>query len=270
MLSCWRQLLVRLVIFSAALLGTAIVHAQDLQDSTSEAKYSGNFVLKKGDELPRSKVSKEYQEDISQILSDEVFGRYEKLESWRIKEKNSEDGDGFDLFPDWLKDALRLDTSTSIALASVIEFLLWSVFVGGLVFLAYAYREQIKHFVAGATETVRPDLPTSLFGIDLEQTKLPENILATALDHWNKKKHREAVALLLRASLLKVLNQYPCHLFDSDTENECVAKIEKSSPNHISAYMRKLVDLWLALAYAHRSPSEPEFKDLCSAYQELF
>lgn len=247
-----------------------------LVDSQSEvsANYSGNFVLKEGDKIPRSKTSELYHDDITEVLADDDFGRYETVELWRIKDRdNADDEDGFwdwDLFPDWFTDAFKLGSGSSVGFAFVLELLLWLALGAGIVWLVLTYREQIKGLISGVGASATPDLPVSLFGIELEQSQLPENIVSTAIDLWNKDKRREATALLLRASLIKVLNQYPCHLFDSDTENECVAKIQQSSPPNISAYMRKLVDLWLALAYAHIFPSEAQFKDVCASYQEVF
>ena len=229
-----------------------------LVDSQSEvsANYSGNFVLKEGDKIPRSKTSELYHADITEVLADDDFGRYETIESWRIKDRHK-------------ADTFKLPSGSIAVFGFVLELLLWLALGAGIVWLVLAYREQIKGLISGAAPAT-PDLPVSLFGIELEQSQLPENIVSTAIDLWNKDKRREATALLLRASLIKVLNQYPCHLFDSDTENECVAKIQQSSPSNISAYMRKLVDLWLGLAYAHVFPSEAQFKDVCASYQEVF
>ena len=272
--------IIRLFIFKFAFLlsgivSSALVLAETEKETGLGTQYTGNFVLEEGDKLPRSKTSERYHKEITEVLSDKDFGHYEAVKAWRLKDKdkdqkNEDQDSNWDTFIDWLENALSLDTGAAVAFASVLELLLWAALAGLLAWLVFAYKEQIKGLLAGGTSPSKPDLPVSLFGVKLQQSKLPENIVASAVMHWNNGERREAMALLLRASLLKVLNRYPCHLFDSDTENECVAKIEQASPNAISTFMRKLVDLWLALAYAHRLPSEHEFQDLCSAYQEVF
>jgi len=269
--------ILRIAFLLSGIVASVAVLAEAEQEEALGTQFTGNFVLEEGDKLPRSKTSERYHKEITEVLSDKEFGHYETVKKWRFKEKENEDENesededsAWDTFSEWLENALSLDAGAAVAFASVLELLLWVALAGLLAWLVLAYKEQIKGLLTGGTSSSKPDLPVSLFGVKLQQSKLPENIVASAVMRWNNGERREAMALLLRASLLKVLNRYPCHLFDSDTENECVAKIEQASPNAVSTFMRKLVDLWLVLAYAHRLPSEHEFQDLCSTYQEVF
>ena len=212
-----RQLVLVAVVSLAAyidiVIGVTDVHAQETEETVAESNYQGNyegnyegnFVLKEGDRLPRSKASEVYHKQISEILAEEDFGYYETVEAWRFKDKDVEadeedEGKEWDFFPDWLKDFFELDSSSKVGFGFILELLLWVAVAAGILWLIYNYREQLRTVFGGSSESSKPELPVSLFGIDLEHNKLPENIVATAVDHWRENRRREAIALLLSAS----------------------------------------------------------------------
>jgi len=116
----------------------------------------------------------------------------------------------------------------------------------------------------------RPDLPSNLFGLDVKKENIPVDVLQEARNLWSENKPREAVAVLLRSSLIKLLHEHNCRFFDSDTEAECCDRIDQQAPQKNGVYMRKLVSVWQAIAYAHSPPSESIFEQLCHEWAEVF
>ena len=114
------------------------------------------------------------------------------------------------------------------------------------------------------------ELPTSLFGLDIQKDSIPDDVVAEAQKHWSSGDKRLASATLLRASLIKLLHEHDCRFFSSDTEAECADRIEQQARQDISGYMRKLVAVWQRVAYAHLDPSEDEFRQLCTQWSEVF
>lgn len=240
------------------------------QDSSKYDSYNNNFVLEEGEQIPRSKASQNYHQQINEILAHEDFGKEETRQSWRFKKSEKEDDDEWDLFPDWLADLFDLNPSSVALLAGVIEVLLWLAAAAILVWLVFKLKDELPNLFSPDTAAAEPELPASLFGVELERTQLPTNIVEQAQQLWHAGERREALSLLLRGSLVRVLESYPCHLFDSDTENECLAKIQQASPSDISSFMKSLIECWQTLAYAHREPQEMQFSHLCNVYQEVF
>jgi len=140
-----------------------------------------------------------------------------------------------------------------------------------VIFIIYRYQESIRDFASGSFKSeTAPELPTTLLGLDLKKEKLPTKVADVAHQLWSQGKHREAVALLLRASLISLIQDFRIKLYDSDTEAECCDRIELRAPNNLSNYMRRLVAAWQSIAYAHRIPPKHEFQALCEAWPSLF
>lgn len=229
----------------------------------------------------RSERVQQHRQQIDDVLAGKDFGNTKTVKSWRFIDTD-DDEVLEDKFPEWLikifewlekrgDKSSKKDSFGDFNLASILEFLLWGVVIGGLVFVLIRYREHIFTIVTSFNNKPRTEvLPTSMFGLDIKEESLPDDIVGTARDLWLEGEQRLAIATLLRASLINLLNKHQCRFYDSDTEAECCARIDKQAPQPLSHYMRSLVSAWQQIAYAHRIPSKRNFELLCNQWEETF
>lgn len=278
----------------SALLYSAMVLAQEDQstvdqqsqdyyesESTYESEYTGdgeiadkqNFTLESGESLSRSENSKRYHAEIEKVLAGADFAQRKEITARRLKDVTNEETRE-EKFPRWIIDLVKAMEASSggiAVLATILEVLVWILFIAFMVFFLVKYRSQLRGFVSNIGTTKKQvELPTSLFGLDIHKDSIPDDVVAEAQKHWSRGDKRLALATLLRASLIKLLHEHGFRFFSSDTEAECADRIEQQAPQDISDYMRVLVTVWQRVAYAHLDPSENEFKQLCSQWPEVF
>ncbi|MBL4673145.1 MAG: DUF4129 domain-containing protein [Arenicella sp.] len=272
----------------SALLTSAMVLAQQDQptvDQQSQDSYESdeidesdyvdepNFTLESGRSLPRSETSKRYHAEIEKVLAGVDFAQRKEITARRLKDVTNKETRE-EKFPRWIIDFVKAIEASSggvAVLATILEVLVWILFIGLIIFFLVKYRSQLQDLVVniGAKEK-KVELPASLFGLDIQKDSIPDDVVAEAQQHWSKGDKRLALATLLRASLIKLLHEHGCRFFSSDTEAECADRIEQQARQDISDYMRVLVAVWQRVAYAHLDPSENEFRQLCSQWPEVF
>jgi len=231
-----------------------------------------NIKLEDDEVLPRSSISEENYQMIDDILSSENFARKKTVKRWRFKYFNDEDEE--DIYSQAeidAADALENQSGFVLGLASVLEITLWALLATVIVFVFLKYRNQIGEFFSelGSDEEA-PELPTTMFGLDVKKTSMPSDVVQTARQYWLNGDHRQGIAALLQASLIALLHEHGCRFIDSDTESECCERIEKQASERTSAFMWRLVKVWQQVAYAHRIPEELQFDELCTEWREVF
>ena len=233
--------------------------------------------------ITRSKRAQGYYEQIEEVLEGDEFGKTEYVKSWRLIDSDDKQARE-DKYPEWLikfLEWLEKDDGSSnkdrnfsfnfFNLASGLEVLLWGLAIALFLFVIIKYREQIGSMVGLLKPSKKVEsLPTTMFGIDIQNESIPEDVLGTARRHWQSGQPRLAIATLLRVSLVRLFTDHQCRFYDSDTEAECCQRIDQQVPGVLSSYMRLLVSAWQQIAYAHRIPSSKDFDTLCVKWQETF
>ncbi len=245
---------------------------EQAQQQESDQDYDRNFTLDEGEELPRNAASTEYHQQIEAVLADKDFSQKKTVTDWRWidtadKKKREEK------FPESIIsfiEFLERHQNTIKTLATIFEFLLWGLAIALIAWLLLRYRETLYRFVTGGLSDNQEALPTTLLGLDVKKESLPKDIPTSAKHLWQQGEHRQAIALLLRASLVRLIHDHKVRLFDSDTENECCERIKQQAPKRSSVYMRELVNTWQTVAYAHQTPTEATFTQLCGEWPEVF
>jgi len=272
----WRVLAT--LVFAALMLSSNAI----AQDDDSEGLYTGgNFTLEEDQTLPRSESSTAYHSEIKEILLGDEFAQKETVTRRRFidlfdendsldEEEQLEDGK----FPLWIIKTVRFISSVNKAVggfAQLLEIILWGSVIALIIFLIVKYREQISAWASDIkNDESESELPTTLFGLDIQKDTVSDDVVAEAKTFWQAGDRRQAVATLLRSSLITLLHEYKCRFFSSDTEAECCERIDQQVNQAISLFMRSLVLVWQRIAYAHIEPSEAEFEQLCGQWQEVF
>ena len=224
-------------------------------------------------------ISKSVIEDIK---SKEPFVNVQQERQWDFSQDDDEETDS-DLNPDllWLGELINF-------LAVIIEAAFWIIPLLVLLYL-YRYRDVCINLVKGkGFKRTQTEIPDTLFGLDMRQKSLPDNIEKEAMQLWQDKKYREAVSLLYRGSLVSLFEQYRFELAPGATEQDCVRQIDVSEKNQQKTnkdlpadsnavntqqrinHFKRLTNIWIDIAYAHRMPTEDRFRTVCDGWNESF
>ena len=104
--------------------------------------------------------------------------------------------------------------------------------------------------------------PTALFGMELAPESLPLDVPGAALQLLQQGRTREALALLYRGTLSRLVHERGVQLAASNTELEVLALAP-------SPYLQKLIETWRACAYAQRLPGREPVEALAAGYASL-
>ncbi len=163
-----------------------------------------------------------------------------------------------------------LDKDTLLALARFFLALLW-VIAGLLVlWLVWRYRQVLPYIGSLRPHWKRRAKPLQLFDLDISPESLPENIPAVAQALWQQQRYREALSLLYRGSLSRLVHEHHFDLRDSATEGEVLGLVRRKSLPAVADYFSTLTAAWQQLAYAHRLPDDRSVDALCAGWSPAF
>lgn len=223
---------------------------------------------------------------IEEVKSKEPFINIQQERQWDFSQEDDEETDS-DFNPDllWLGGLINF-------LAVIVEAAFWIIPLLVLLYL-YRYRDVCMNLVQGkGFKRTQTEIPDTLFGLDMRQKSLPDNIEKESMLLWQDKKYREAVSLLYRGSLVSLFEQYRFELAPGATEQDCVRQIDLSEKNQQNinthankdlpadskgvntqqriSHFKRLTNIWIEIAYAHRMPTEERFQAVCDGWNENF
>jgi len=137
-----------------------------------------------------------------------------------------------------------------------------------LLYKALLNRQQLLGGVA-VRQHRRSTPPVALFGLELEETSLPTDIPAACRGLCRQGALREALSLLYRGTLSRLLQQGVLEVSGSATEGECLDQVGRHCPPPLADYFARLTRLWIRLAYGHRQPDGEQVLALCAEWQAL-
>ncbi|WP_444945989.1 DUF4129 domain-containing protein [Microbulbifer sp. VTAC004] len=229
------------------------------------------------------------QQHIDEILAGEDFHRVEEISGWRLKERESRE----QKIPEWLIEFIEWllnrspdddNASTSSwgpTIARIIEILLWIGVIAGVIYLGWRHHDTIlKNLRWQRKPKPKAAVPETLFGLDVRQSSLPDDVCAEVLRLWQTGEQRAGLGLLYRATLSHLIEDFQFHFGDHLTEAECAQLVHRrqSEPAEdlpsvtapLSQFVQQLTSDWQQLAYAHRSPVDARMSALCQEWQEVF
>ncbi|MFY0730454.1 DUF4129 domain-containing protein [Pseudomonas sp. NFX15] len=224
--------------------------------------------------LDQPLTSQAARDSIKAIVEQAPFKNRETVTRYRFGDDtpNTETaGDG--QTPSWLKALLKLFEGHHFgALATLIEILLWGTVIGAVGLLIWRYRDWLQAFVSRRPslkpKAIRP-LPQQAFGLDLKPESLPADIASHAERLWQTQP-REALGLLYRALLSRLLHDFNIALKAADTEGQVLHRVELLQQPALLAYSQNLTGHWQDMAYGHRLPPAQVQQQLCNGWRALF
>jgi len=143
----------------------------------------------------------------------------------------------------WVDDSEDGPTSVPDFLA----LLLWIVgyaLLAGLIGLLVWWLVQNNYLFAPSTRRARakaePPAPRIVMGLDIARESLPDDIVTAARAAWQAGLVREALSLLYRGSLSRLVEQKRLPIRDSDTEDDCLTKVAEIADGAMTQFFRQL------------------------------
>lgn len=224
----------------------------------------------------KSLTTQAASQSIKALLDAPPFKNPETVTRYRFgdekhAEKQKARGDG--RLPTWLQTLLDNFNSNTFKHAALgLEVLLWGLLAGCLSLLVWRYREWLRTFVnrRGSLKPKRVNpAPTQLFGLELGTDTLPDDIASTAEQLWSTQP-REALGLLYRGLLSRLLHDFNLPLKSADTEGQVLERVHQLQQPQLLAFSDQLTGHWQNLAYGHRIPSTLVQQQLCHDWRALF
>jgi hypothetical protein len=165
--------------------------------------------------------------------------------------------------------------SLSQIIATALEAILWIILAVGI-YLLYYHRERWLHLFKTKKniddEYVAPEV---MFGMDVRPESLPDDVIAESRALWQQGEHRQALSLLYRGALIRLINQEKIKLQDSHTEGDIIKQAAKTltQNNHgksKQSYLQLLTRQWQSIAYAHRIPDDDIMQTLFNTWESDF
>ena len=95
------------------------------------------------------------------------------------------------------------------------------------------------------------------------------DIAGTAERLWQQSP-REALSLLYRALLNRLLTDYQLPLKNADTEGQVLERVARLNQPPLHAFSQSLMAHWQNLAYGHQLPGTDVRQTLCDDWRRLF
>ena len=108
--------------------------------------------------------------------------------------------------------------------------------------------------------------PTHVRDLDIRPESLPDDIGASARELWNRGEHRQALALLYRGALSRLVHAHGVPIKHSSTEGECVSLAAQHLNASATAYFAQLVRVWQRAVYGGNDPQTDTAMALCDGF----
>ncbi len=211
---------------------------------------------------------------VKKILEHDDFGKKKTTTAWKLKEFDKVD---FDL-PQWLKDFFillgeKLKWMRNIPKFSsvVFETIAWGLCSLLIIFIAYKIgqnRQWFQYFKKAPQRRIKA--PLKLFGLDLSEKSLPDDIIRKVKYLLKNNEIRKALSLLYRGALVRLINDFNLQISVSATENECIRLVKLQREKKEATFFKTLTQIWLAMAYGHITPDKKLLEEVCQNWQIIY
>jgi hypothetical protein len=113
-----------------------------------------------------------------------------------------------------------------------------------------------------------PPAPTHVRELDIRPESLPADVGRAALALWQAGRAREALSLLYRGALSRLVHRHGVAVRASSTEGDCLRLATAALDTRASAYFGALVGAWQLAVYGGRLPADAQVQTLCAAFDQ--
>lgn len=226
------------------------------------------------------KTQQESRDVIKKVLAGSDFHQKELKQGWRLKKISDTEHD--ESIPEWLISLVRFlerlfgstdtpsDKSLHIDFAAIVKAMLWISAIALVMYVLYRLYRNRELFRFGRSKHDGDTFPPEvLFGLDVRETSIPDDLISQILTLWGNGQHREAVGLLYRSTLSVLMHRYSYHFKQGNTEQECADIVSQNDTYQLGGFVFSITRIWQQVAYAHVVPAEHELKSLCDAWPSV-
>ena len=105
-----------------------------------------------------------------------------------------------------------------------------------------------------------------VMGMEVSPHTLPADVPAAAWELWQAGRHQEALGLLYRGSISRVMEAGRVEIQESDTEGDCLRRVTEAGAAAHPDYFLGITGSWIRLAYAGVRPEDSEVRALCGQW----
>ncbi|HBS13960.1 MAG TPA: DUF4129 domain-containing protein, partial [Alcanivorax sp.] len=208
---------------------------------------------------PGNAEQQDSKQQAVELLASDTFMPMALREERRLKEQfRDDDGDS------WWRDLLQRlidgqrDNERGDPLAlpeGLIHGIGWTLLVALLAVIAWALLRRLPGSPLRRSPTA---MPVQVAGLDTRAENLPADLAGALDDALRQGRVREALALLLRDTLVTFFRRHPTPLTPGATEQDCLrAYRQLLGDTPAVVYLERLTEAWTRTAWAHR-PTTPE------------
>ena len=139
----------------------------------------------------------------------------------------------------------------------VVTFVSWIIWKSRHVFLLRGGGVKKERFIPSARVVM---------GMKVSPDTLPTDVPAAAWLLWQQGSHQEALGLLYRGSISRVMELGRVEIHESDTEGDCLRRVEQAGAGVHPDYFHGITGIWIRLAYAGVMPADSEVQALCQQW----
>jgi hypothetical protein len=102
-----------------------------------------------------------------------------------------------------------------------------------------------------------------VMGLAVTPESLPGDIPGAVWGLWQQGRRHEALGLLYRGTISRVIEHGRVPIHEADTEGDCLRRVEEAGEVAFPGYFTGLTRVWIRLAYAGEVPRDDEVAALC-------
>ncbi|GAA5116234.1 hypothetical protein JIN84_19345 [Luteolibacter yonseiensis] len=111
-----------------------------------------------------------------------------------------------------------------------------------------------------------PPAARVVMGMEVSPDSLPTDIPTAAWVLWQQGRQQDALGLLYRGSISRVIETGRVEIHESDTEGDCMRRVEQTGVAAHPGYFRGITGMWIRLAYAGVTPPDAEVRAACEQW----
>jgi hypothetical protein len=203
----------------------------------------------------------EFARALDQAYADPSLSRTRQVTHWELRQPRNSSPREMQERPAWL-DAI----GTVFALLG--EYGLWILAGLLLAFLLWRLPRWLPWFQARLQR--EEALPETVESVLPEDAPLPDDVPAAASALWQEGRRRDALALLYRASVLRLADRLGTPFPPGATEAECLRRARRLEDAEARASFAEVVRTWQRAAYAQQFPDASLFDALLASWAQRF
>jgi hypothetical protein len=164
----------------------------------------------------------------------------------------------------------KVKSSPSLLPSGLMEVLMYVfgvsavvILVGLICWAVWKNRHVFSMRMRGGVKQIATPSARVVMGMDVSPDTLPADIPSAAWALWSQGRQQEALGLLYRGAISRVMEIGRVEIHESDTEGDCMRRVESAGQVAHPDYFRGITGAWIRLAYAGSSPADADVQELC-------